>query len=168
MEKSFTVTSDPELSEEWGRLHALETTTRLLARRGEGTVKASAESQLADVEAQKQDLEPKIVAAARVITVERIHPKEYLRLLLAHPPREGDEYDARMGFNTDTFDAELMDRSITRVVDGNDQPVDWDWSTLVEQMSMPQYQELITTVMGMYDSRDAVPFSLADWHKTHS
>lgn len=160
MHKTFTVTADPSLSEQWGSLTARIQMTEALAANAKGAVAEGAAAQLEQYAAERADLEPRIVAAARVITVDMLDPKTYARLRLEHAPRPGDAYDAAMGFNTDTFDGALMGASMRPVIDGNGDTVDTTWAELAQAMPYGHYEEIISAVLGMYDRRDAVPFSL--------
>jgi hypothetical protein len=166
--KTYTISIDPDLSEQWGTLQARLTATRAYAAGTGDKVHDAAQAKVDEIEAEIADLEPRIVAAARTLTVKRLPPKDYARLVLKHPPREGDELDQRMGVNTDDFDTALMEACIVQVEDGNGVPVDdWDWTEMAAQMPFTTWRDIVTDVMGQYDARDAVPFSLDDWRRTH-
>lgn len=161
---TFTVSLTPDLDAAYERAQADEAAAALIANRtDDDTMRANAETLREKHRATRVALEDQIAAGVRHITVTRLAPRQYGRLIVEHPPRPGDKYDERLGFNTDTFDTALMAATITSVTDVHGDPVDFDWDTDSEAMSFVQYQQIVTTVIGMHNSRDAVPFSLDDW-----
>lgn len=160
----YELTTAPDLGPRWAELAATEKAHTLIANRStDAAVAASAREKTDELKAEREALEDQIAAAARVVTVERIAPKVWGRLVAEHPIRPGDPYDARMGFNTDTFDAALMPEAITSVTDGAGEPVDWDWDELVKAMSPGKFEQIMGDTLRMHTEREAVPFSLADY-----
>lgn len=161
---TFTVSLAPDLETEYRKAQADEAAAALIANRSDDEkMRTDAAALLDRHRATREALEDRIAESIREITVTRLAPKAYARLVVEHPPRPGDHYDARMGFNTDTFDSALMDACITSVVDARGDDTDLDWDEAAAAMAFGQYQHIITTVIGMHTSRDAIPFSLDDW-----
>ena len=165
---TYELTTRPELSEQWGQVNAQEQAHTLIANRSTSAkIRFEAKVKLGDLRARRAQLEQDIVAAARIITTERVAPKVWGRVVSEHPPRPGDKYDARMGVNTDSFDRAIMPHAITSVTDGHGEPVEWDWATLAGQMTPGKYEQIIGDVLRTHMEREAVPFSLADWTSRH-
>lgn len=161
----YELTTKPELSEQWRQVQAQEQAHTLIANRSTSAkIRFDSKVKLGDLKARRAQLEQEIVDAARIITVERVQPKVWGRVVSQHPPRPGDPYDARLGVNTDSFDAAIMPHAITSVTDGHGEAVEWDWATLAGQMSPGKYEEIIGDVLRLHMEREAVPFSLADWN----
>ena len=161
---TYEITTRPELAEEWRQAQAQEQAHALIANRSTSEqIRADAKEKLGELTARREQLEHEIVDAARVVTVERIDPKLWGRIVSENPPRPDDAYDARMGVNTDTFDRAIMPHAITSVTDGHGEAVEWDWATLAGQMTPGKYEEIIGGVLRLHMEREAVPFSLADW-----
>lgn len=164
----YEITTEPDLSELWGQVKAQEEAHTLISNRSTSAkIRFESSVKLGDLKARRAQLEQDIVAAARIITVERVQPKVWGRVVSEHPPRTGDPYDARMGVNTDTFDRAIMPHAITSVTDGHGAPVEWDWADLAGRMSPGQYEQIIGDTLRLHMERDAVPFSLADWTSRH-
>lgn len=161
----YELTTKPELAEQWRQVQAQEQAHTLIANRSTSArIRFDAKVKLGDLKARRTQLEQDIVDAARIITVERVQPKVWGRVVSEHPPRPGDPYDARLGVNTDSFDAAIMPHAIASVTDGHGEPVEWDWPVLAGQMSPGKYEEIIGDVLRLHMEREAVPFSLADWN----
>lgn len=163
----YEVTTKPELSERWGELVAAEGPTAMRANRGEDPYRAEAREQLEALKAEREQLEAEIVAAARIITAERIHPKIWGRIVAEHRPRPEVAWDVQWGVNTDTFDQAIMPHAITSVTDGHGETVEWDWADLATAMTPAKFMEIVGDVLRTHMEREAVPFSLADWTSRH-
>lgn len=162
--REYELTTAPELSEQWANAAADEKAYTLVANRApDDKIRTDAAERLTELTATRERLEDEIAAAARIVTVERVDPKTWGRIVAENPPRPDDPYDARMGVNTDTFDRAIMPHAITAVTDGTGTEVDWDWATLVDAMSPGKYEEIIGDVLRLHMEREAVPFSLADY-----
>lgn len=160
----YELTTSPGLSEAWSKLDADEKTYSLVANRAtDDNIKANAATKRDELREERTALEEKIAAAARVLTVERINPKAWGRIVAENPVRPDVPWDVQMGFNTDSFDKALMPLAVTSVTDGYGTEVDWDWGELVELMSPGQYNEIMSDTLRLHMEREAVPFSLADW-----
>ncbi|MGQ4574893.1 hypothetical protein ACUH93_00555 [Dermabacteraceae bacterium P7006] len=169
MQQTYTVLTDPALTEKYSELESQIAAYALIGNRGDDKETTDAADKMREsLEKELETLKPGIAAATRVLTVTRLSPKKYARLLVSHPPRPNDELDGRYGFNTDTFDTALMEAAVTEVADGAGEPVtDWSWPVLAESMSFGDWTTIISGVMRLHDSGDEVPFSLSDWNKTH-
>ena len=169
MQQTYTVLTDPALTEKYNELEAQINAYTLIGNRGGDKETTDAADEMREsLEKELEALKPGIAAATRVLTVTRLSPKKYARLLVSHPPRPNDELDARYGFNTDTFDTALMEAAVTEVADGAGEPLtDWSWASLAESMAFGDWTAIISGVMRLHDSGDEVPFSLSDWNKTH-
>lgn len=163
--REYVLTIDQDLAEQWSKARSDEQALQLVANRAsDPAIKANAEGRVPDATAARVALEEQIADAARIITVSRVAPKIWGRIVAEHPARPDDPYDARMGFNSDTFDRALMPHAIQTVTDGNGDPVDaWTWEELVEHMSPGQYEQIIGDTLREHMEREAVPFSLADY-----
>lgn len=160
----YELTTAPDLSEQWSQVAAQEQTYALVANRStDDKIRTSAAEKLEQLKTERTDLEDQIADAARIVTVERIDPKAWGRIVAEHPVRPDVPWDVQMGFNTDTFDKALMPLAITSVTDGHLEPVDWDWVELVDMMSPGKYQEVMGDTLRLHLEREAVPFSLADY-----
>lgn len=166
--REYELTTNPDLAEQWAQARAAEQAHTLIANRStDAALAADATRNAAEQTGRREALEDQIAAAARVITIRRVDPKIWGRVVAEHPARPGDPYDARMGFNSDTFDRALMPHAITTVTDGTGTDVDWTWEALVEAMTPGQYEQIIGDVLRMHMEREAVPFSLADYRSRH-
>ena len=166
--RTYEILTQPDLAIEYQQLVADQRAQMLIASRSTDVgIRDRAQERVDELTAEKENLEERIVAAARTITVGRVAPKVWARIVAENPPRPDDPYDARMAFNTDTFDRALMPHAIETVVDGHGEPADWDWPSLTEAMSPGQYELIIGETLRMHMERDAVPFSLADWRDRH-
>lgn len=97
---------------------------------------------------------------SRKITVKRVDESAYYKLILSHPPREGDERDAVHGVNYDTFTPELV-----RLATGMSAV---QVSKLRGLVSYRQWAELWQTAQEMSSSEVAVPKLLPDFGLTPS
>lgn len=160
----FTTTIDGSLEVEWQQLEQKIAGYSLIFNRSDDeNLAKEAGAMLDDLRKQETALKDKIKTAARVITVERLAPKDFGRLMAQHPPREGDPFDKETGFNTDTFDRALMDAAITKVVDGHGEPVEgFHWADVADEISFGQFQTIIKLALSLNTSQTAVPFSLAE------
>lgn len=64
-----------------------------------------------------------IASGQIVVTVEGLPRGKYRQLLTAHPPREGDDLEARVGYNVDTFGADLLRAATIAAVDSDGKTV---------------------------------------------
>lgn len=165
----YTITTDPDISDRWAQLNADQKAHNLIANRAtDETIAERARDNADRLTVELADLEADVAAAARIITVERVSPKVWGRIVAENRPRPDDPYDARMGFNSDTFDTAVMPHAIVSVTDGNLEPVEWDWDGLVATMSPGTYEQIIGDVLRANMNREAVPFSLADYQSRRS
>lgn len=166
--REYVLTIDQELAEQWSKARSDEQALQLVANRStDAAIKANAEGRIEGATAARLALEDQIADAARIITVDRVAPKIWGRIVAEHPARPGDPYDARMGFNSDTFDRALMPQAIQTVTNGHGVDVEgWTWEELVEHMSPGQYEQIIGDTLRDHMEREAVPFSLAGYRGT--
>ena len=105
------------------------------------------DAQLADVRA-KMDEQRKIIASGVVrIIIKGLTRGEFRRLLTAHPPRQGDDLDTRMGYNADTFGDALIRACILRTEDLNGNPVANEWDQWADDMTNGQWEDVFTACM---------------------
>lgn len=107
------------------------------------------EAQLADVRA-KMDEQRAIIASGVVrITIKSLARGEFRRLVTAHPPRQGDDLDASLGYNGDTFPDAFITACIvgTHAHDpktgGNAEPVPNQWDQWADTMAEGQFEEIL-------------------------
>lgn len=168
-------TFHPEAQEEFNRLAAEEKRlTRAMAREPEpadgpapvrldGTrprrlsePPANLESQLADVRAE-MDEQRKVIASGVVrIIIKGLTRGEFRRLLTAHPPRPGDDLDARVGYNADTFGDALIRACILRTEDLNGNPVANEWDQWADDMTNGQWEDVFTACMKLTNDPEPV------------
>lgn len=160
--RTHTLVTTPDLIDDWDTVCAEQAAAAMIANRAEGDVRDDARARHDAATARRADIEAAIIDATRTITMTRLAPREWMRILAAHPARDDDPYDARLGVNTDTFADDLMPAVITSVVDGHGTPVDLDWPTVAATMSPTDYQDLTMGAIALHTRRDAVPFSLPD------
>ena len=114
------------------------------------------ESELADVRA-KMDEQRAIISSGVVrIIIKGLTRGEFRRLLTAHPPRQGDDLDARMGYNADTFGDALIKACILRTEDLNGNPVPNDWDQWADEMTNGQWEDVFTACMKLTNDPEPV------------
>ena len=168
-------TFHPEAQEEFNRLAAEEKRlTRAAAREPEPTdgpdtlrldgtrprrlsqPPENLDAQLSDVRAE-MDEQRKIIASGVVrIIIKGLTRGEFRRLLTAHPPRQGDDLDARVGYNADTFGDALIKASILRTEDLNGNPVPNDWDQWADAMTNGQWEDVFTACMKLTNDPEPV------------
>ena len=167
-------TFHPEAQEEFNRLAAEEKRlTRAMAREPEPTdgptpvrldgrprrlsqPPVNPEAELADVRA-KMDEQRAIISSGVVrIIIKGLTRGEFRRLLVAHPPRQGDDLDTRMGYNADTFGDALIKACILRTEDLNGNPVPNDWDQWADAMTNGQWEDVFTACMRLTNDPEPV------------
>ena len=167
-------TFHPDAQEEFNRLAAEEKRlTRAMAREPEPTdgpapvrldgrprrlsqPPENLEAQLADVRA-KMDEQRAIISSGVVrIIIKGLTRGEFRRLLTAHPPRQGDDLDTRMGYNADTFGDALIKACILRTEDLNGNPVPNDWDQWADEMTNGQWEDVFTACMKLTNDPEPV------------
>ena len=167
-------TFHPDAQEEFNRLAAEEKRlTRAMAREPEPTdgptpvrldgrprrlsqPPVNPEAELADVRA-KMDEQRKIISSGVVrIIIKGLTRGEFRRLLTAHPPRQGDDLDTRMGYNADTFGDALIKACILRTEDLNGNPVPNDWDQWADAMTNGQWEDVFTACMKLTNDPEPV------------
>ncbi|HJY33547.1 MAG TPA: hypothetical protein VJ260_01780 [Vicinamibacterales bacterium] len=105
------------------------------------------DAQLADVRA-KIDEQKAIIASGVVrIVIKGLTRGEFRRLLTEHPPRDGDDLDAQLGYNSDTFGDALVTASIVRTENLDGEPVENEWATWADDMTNGQWEEVFTACL---------------------
>lgn len=102
------------------------------------------------------ELRDQMLDASVRFTVRALPRRRWTALLGEHPPREGDEMDARTGFNRDTFYDALVRECVVEP-----QLSDEQWDTLDAALSTAQFAALKTTAMVINSADVDVPFLLA-------
>lgn len=114
------------------------------------------EAELADVRA-KMDEQRKIISSGVVrIIIKGLTRGEFRRLLTAHPPRQGDPLDSKVGYNADTFGDALIKACILRTedLDGNTVPNEWDqWA---DEMTNGQWEDVFTACLRLTNDPEPV------------
>ena len=114
------------------------------------------EAELDDVRA-KMDEQRKIIASGVVrIVIKGLTRGEFRRLLTAHPPREGDPLDTRVGYNADTFGDALIQASILRTEDLNGNTVPNQWDQWADEMTNGQWEEVFTACLKLTNDPEPV------------
>ena len=167
-------TFHPDAQEEFNRLAAEEKRlTRAMAREPEPTdgpapvrldgrprrlsePPVNLEAELADVRAQ-MDEQRKIISSGVVrIIIKGLTRGEFRRLLTAHPPRQGDDLDTKVGYNADTFGDALIKACILRTEDLNGNPVPNDWGQWADEMTNGQWEDVFTACMKLTNDPEPV------------
>jgi hypothetical protein len=158
-------TFHPDAQAEHDRL-ALEEKrlTRLQAREPEDEPKPRRMSEPAeDIEAELESVRAKIDECKAVIAsgVVRVVIKgltrgEFRRLLTAHPPRDGDDLDARLGYNSDTFGDALITASIVKTENLDGEPVPNEWARWADEMTNGQWEEFFTACLKLTNDGEPV------------
>ena len=78
----------------------------------------------AAVLAKGRSIGEKVASGVVRVVIKGLTRGEFRRLLTAHPPRDGDDLDGRLGYNADTFGDALVSESILRTenLDGETVP----------------------------------------------
>ena len=114
------------------------------------------ETELADVRAE-MDEQRKVIASGVVrIIIKGLTRGEFRRLLTAHPPRSGDDLDARVGYNADTFGDALITACILRTEDLNGNPVPNEWDKWADDMTNGQWEDVFTACMKLTNDPEPV------------
>ena len=114
------------------------------------------EAELADVRAQ-MDEQRKIIASGVVrIVIKGLTRGEFRRLLVAHPPRQGDPLDSKVGYNADTFGDALIQASILRTEDLDGNPVPNEWDRWADEMTNGQWEDVFTACMKLTNDPEPV------------
>lgn len=166
----------PEAQEEFNRLAAEEKRlTRAMAREpepadGPAPVRLDGrprrlseparadwiEAELADVRA-KMDEQRKIISSGVVrIIIKGLTRGEFRRLVTAHPPRENDPLDGKVGYNADTFGDALIKACILRTEDLNGNPVANEWDQWADDMTNGQWEDVFTACMKLTNDPEPV------------
>lgn len=81
---------------------------------------------LNEVRARMDELKESIESGRITVTVTALPSSKYRNLLKDHPPREGDEFDQKVGYNEDSFILPFLTAATVaaRDADGADVPLD--------------------------------------------
>jgi len=103
---------------------------------------------------QVEALHEEMAAQSIEVVIRAVPRRQWTALLAEHPPREGNERDARMGIDEDGFfDAALRACVVAPAFD------DEDWERLDEVLTVGQW-EILTNAVWAANARDVdVPFS---------
>lgn len=123
----------------------------------EDTLASKNSAEALDLAKRMEDLEEQMRASTRTFRLQGLPGSEWRALLKAHPPREGDEQDAQVEFNRDTFGVaalaaccvmpKMTPAKAAKLVD--DVLVDGQWNTLFAH------------IWNMHTTAVDIPFSLA-------
>lgn len=115
------------------------------------------EQQLADVRAEMETHKATIASGVVVVTLQGLPRRNksgsgrstYRRLMLEHPPRDGDALDERLGYNVDTFGDALIQACILSTANLDGEPVPNEWDTWADDMTDGQWQEFFTAALDL-------------------
>ena len=157
-------TFHPEAQAELNRLAAEEARLTLaLARRSESEPEPKPKRRMSEPPAPVDDIavelekvraamvEPRKVIASGVVRVviKGLSRGEFRRLLTGHPPRDGDDLDARLGYNSDTFGDSLIRACIVRTESLDGEPAPNDWPTWADDMTNGQWEEFFRACLDL-------------------
>ena len=94
-------------------------------------------------------LRQRLASNAVKLTFEAMPRRAYRDLLATHTPRPGDDMDARVGYNTDTFGDALLQAAITATTDLDGNPIPNDWDAWADEMSDGAWQEMFRLVLAL-------------------
>lgn len=155
-EGEVSVCTRLDLAGEWQRL-AQDVAARKL--------KAVADPRLAgdgtdDLVQQMESLREQVEAATVVFRLRALRRKQWLDLVEAHPARQGDEEDARMGVNREAFLPALV-RASTIAPELTDET----WTALLdpdgELLTVQQWRQLWRACWDLNVQQVDLPFSVA-------
>ena len=149
-------TFHPEAQAEFDRLAAEEKRLLLVeARRDEGDKPKRRMSEPVDdlagqIEAVRaaMDAQRDIIASGVVrVVIKGLSRGEFRRLMVAHPPREDDALDRRLGYNADTFGDALVTACIERTESVSGEAVENRWPQWADEMTNGQWEEFFTACL---------------------
>jgi hypothetical protein len=137
--------------------------TRLLAANGDeekprrmSEAPSDLASELVQVRAQLEAQKEIIASGVVRIVIKGLTRGEFRRLVTAHPPREGDDLDKRLGYNVDTFGDALVKACIVKTENLDGEPVPNDWDTWADEMTNGQWDEVFTACMKITNDGEPV------------
>lgn len=114
------------------------------------------EAELADVRAE-MDQQRAIIASGVVrIIIKGLTRGEFRRLVTAHPPRQGDDLDQRVGYNSDTFGDALIKACILHTEDLDLQTVPNQWDQWADEMTNGQWEDVFTACLKLTNDSEPV------------
>jgi hypothetical protein len=149
-------TFHPDAQAEFDRLVAEERRlTRSKAAQGDDEAPRRRMSQpaedvdaaLAEVQAKMDEQRAVIASGVVRVILKGLTRGEFRRLLSAHPPKDGDKLDERLGYDSDTFGDALITACIVRTEDLEGEPVDNEWPKWADEMTNGQWEEFFTACM---------------------
>lgn len=169
---NYVHTFHPEARAEIDRLASEERRlTTILARRGEeGAPPRRLSEPPEDIDGDldrvraAMDEQRKIIASGVVrLVIKGLTRGEFRRLLVAHPPREGDPFDEQAGYNVDTFGDELIRACIVKALAhelNGGEPVENEWDRWADEMTNGQWEEIFRACLRLTtEGSPAVPRS---------
>ena len=110
-----------------------------------------------------QDIEKQMEESTVCIKLQALKRAEYAEITAKHPPREDNDVDAALGFNTDTFGEEVIPRSIVAAWwKTSKEKIDFtgdDWEAESAEITDAQYADFSTAVLNLNQRATSVPFS---------
>jgi hypothetical protein len=114
------------------------------------------EAELAKVRARLDECRATIASGVVRVIIKGLTRGEFRRLLTAHPPRDGDDLDQRLGYNSDTFGDALVTACIVRTENLDGDPVDNEWATWADDMTNGQWEEFFTACLKLTNDGEPV------------
>jgi hypothetical protein len=114
------------------------------------------ESALDEVRVRLEEAKTTIASGVVRIVIKGLTRGEFRRLVTAHPPREGDDLDKRLGYNADTFGDALIKACIVRTENLDGEPVPNDWDKWADEMTNGQWDEVFTACMKITNDGEPV------------
>lgn len=116
------------------------------------------EAELAEVRARMDECRKVIASGVVRVVIKGLTRGEFRRLLTEHAPRDGDDLDARLGYNVDTFGDALVRACIVETTDLDGQPVPNEWDVWADDMTNGQFEEFFTACLKLTnDGQPAFP-----------
>lgn len=108
-------------------------------------------------QAAVDELRDQMLAASLNFTLRALPQRRWGELYAEHPPRDGNDDDARVRFNRDTFYDALVRECVVEPELSAEQ-----WATLLAHLSAAQYGQLKNVAMQLNTTDVDVPFLLAE------
>lgn len=130
----------------------LERATRALA------LATANEADTTEAMAQIAALRKQMAAATVEVTLTAMPRGDWLSLIAGHPPRDGNDTDQRVGFNTETFYDAAIRRSWAAP-----EATDDDLTGLLGALNDRQFNDLADAAWSVNAGGVSVPFGWRDW-----
>lgn len=147
---TVTVTIDAHSAEvaEAAKLRAEEKRLTLEQARVDASKRGAITRKIKTVSKELEQLDKTVASGQIHITVTALTAGAYRNLLKNHPPKDGDQLDEKVGYDVDTFGADLIRTATLDATDHEGQPYGLDLDTLLD------------------DDEGITPYDFEQWFRT--